>query len=81
MATKIEIRKFTSMPELATEGWDPNALSMPDYESARAKALYEALGVDPSDEEYSLAENVGSKLWALIGITETGHRFAVEVED
>lgn len=77
--TKIEIRKFSTMPALATEGWDPNACSGDDYETPRALALYEALGVSVRDEEYALAQHTDGR-WALFGLTVDGHRFAVEAE-
>lgn len=79
MSRRIEIREFSTMPEIALEGWNPNACSGDDYKSPRAKALLEALGVDPSDEEYALAANTDGR-WALIGLTVAGHRYAVEVE-
>lgn len=76
--SRIEIRMFSTMPELATEGWDPNACSASDYATPRASALYEALGVSRDDEQYALAEHADGR-WALIGLTVTGCRYAVEV--
>lgn len=78
MTTTIQILTFSTMPELALEGWDPNACDAADYETRRAAALYEALGVDPKDDEYALAQHTDGR-WALIGLTASGHRYAVEV--
>lgn len=75
---RIEIRKFSSMPEICAEGWDPNACSGDDYGTPRSAALYEALGVSRDDEEYALCAHADGR-WALIGLTVTGHRYAVEV--
>lgn len=76
--TTIEIKTFSTMPELAMEGWDPNACSAPDYETPRAAALYEALDVSLRDDEYALARHTDGR-WGLFGLTVEGHRFAVEV--
>lgn len=76
--TTITIYRFGNDPQVALEGWDPDALSGDDYESARALALYEALGADPSDEEYVLALHVDSGRWGLFGLSAEGHSFAVE---
>lgn len=48
--TQIEIKVFSTKPEVATEGWDPGACDASDYQSDRAKALYDALGVSVNDE-------------------------------
>lgn len=74
--TKIEIHEFFTMPDLATEGWNPNACGA-DYETPRAAALYEALGVSKNDNEYALAQHTDGR-WALFGLTVSGHRYAVE---
>jgi hypothetical protein len=73
----IEIKTFSSMPELAVEGWDPNGCGGDDYETDRATRLYEALGVSRDDEEYALARHRDGR-WALIGLTVSGHRYAEE---
>lgn len=75
--TTIEIRTFSTMTDLAGE-WNPNACDASDYETPRARALYEALGVDASDMEYALAKSADGLL-ALICLTCEGHRYAVEV--
>lgn len=76
---KIEILRFSSMPELALEGWDPNRVDGDAYQTERAARLFEALGVSLDDEEYQLAEHTDGR-WALIGLTESCHKFAVEVQ-
>lgn len=73
----IEIRTFSTMTDLAGE-WNPNTCDAADYETPRARALYEALGVDAGDMEYALAKSADGRL-ALIGLTSAGHRYAVEV--
>jgi hypothetical protein len=73
----IRIMTFSSMPELAVEGWDPNAVVGDAYSTPRARRLYDALGVSPDDEEYCLAQHTDGR-WALIGLTVTGHRYAEE---
>ncbi len=73
----IVVREFSTMPELALEGWNPNALSGGDYSTDRARALYAALGVSESDEEYALARHSDGR-WALFGLTVEGHRYAEE---
>ena len=73
----IEIRTFSTMPEIAMEGWDPNACDGADCETPRARALYDALGVSPRDDEYALARNTDGR-WGLFGMQVTGHKFAVE---
>lgn len=78
MAQQIKIRTFSTMSELATEGWDPNRCDGACYRTERAAALYEALGVSTSDEEYALAQHDDGR-WALFGMTVTSHRYAVEV--
>lgn len=75
--SNIEINEFSTMPELATAGWDPNACDASDYGTARAAALYEALGASPRDEEYALARHADGRL-ALIGLTVEGHKWASE---
>ena len=75
--SNIEIHEFSTMPELATAGWDPNACDASDYGTARAAALYDALGVSPRDEEYALARHADGRL-ALIGLTVEGHKWASE---
>lgn len=77
-ASRIGVKAFSSMPELAQDGWDPGACSEADYGTARAMALYSALGVDPGDDRYALAANGGGR-WALIGLTPEGHQYAEEV--
>lgn len=77
MATKIQIREFSTMPELASEGWNPNACDANDYASQRAHALYDALGVDLRDDEYALAMHTDGRM-GLFGLTVVGHEFAVE---
>lgn len=74
----IKVFTFSTMPALTMEGYDPNKCSATDYETDRAKALYDALGVSTKDEEYALAAHRDGR-WALFGLTETGHRFAAEV--
>lgn len=74
---KIEIRTFSSKPELEIEGWDPNVCSADDYASPRATALYNALGVSTKDEEYALAARPDGR-WGLFGMSVAGHKFAVE---
>lgn len=73
----IVVREFSTMPEIALEGWNPNALSGGDYSTDRARALYAALGVSESDEEYALARHSDGR-WALFGLTVEGHRYAEE---
>jgi hypothetical protein len=69
----IAIRAFSSMPDLAAEGWDPNAVEGDEtYQSARAARLYAALEVSPDDDEYTLAEDARGR-WALVGLTVSGH--------
>jgi len=75
----VAVREFSTMPELALEGWDPNGCDGDDYQSPRADALYAALGVDRGDEDYALAAHPDGR-WALIGLQVTGHQFAVEVQ-
>lgn len=75
----IQIFTFSTMPEIALDGWNPNACSGDDYQTPRAAALYEALGVPASDEEYALSEHTDGR-WALIGLTTSGHRFAAEID-
>ena len=75
----IQILTFSTMPALALEGWNPNACSGEDYQTPRAAALYSALGVKASDEEYALAASDDGR-WALIGLTTSGHRYAAEVD-
>lgn len=77
---KIQVCEFSTMPELAIEGWDPNGCSGDDYNTERAIALYAALGVSRTDEEYALARHADGR-WALIGLTVTGHTFAIEVSE
>ena len=74
---KITVYQFGNSPQLALEGWDFDAVEL-DYTTQRAKALYEALGADLSDEEYSLALHRPSGRWGLFGMTVEGHPFAVE---
>jgi hypothetical protein len=92
MLYPIAIRAFSSMPDLAAEGWDPNAVEGDEtYQSARAARLYAALEVSPDDDEYTLAEDARGR-WALVleqldggrhgrvfGLTVSGHRYAVEL--
>lgn len=78
MATTITTYRYGTNPQAALEGWDPDALGGDDYDSPRASALYEALGADPSDEEYTLALHVDSGRWGLFGLSVEGHSFAVE---
>jgi hypothetical protein len=75
---QIAIREFSTMPALALEGWDPNRVGGEQYDTPRARALYDALGVSPDDDEYCLSQHSDGR-WALIGMTVSGHRFAVEV--
>ena len=79
MKRTIQIFEFSTMPELATEGWNPNACDGADYNTPRADALYAALGVSKSDDEYSLARHTDGR-WALFGLTVSGHRYAAEVD-
>ena len=74
----IAIYTFWANTDLEAEGWKLNTCDAPCYASARALALYAALGVDPADDEYSLAADASGR-WALIGLTVEGHRYAVEV--
>jgi hypothetical protein len=76
---EIKVMTFSTMPELALEGWDPNACDAADYATPRAKALYSALDVSESDETYALAASADGR-WALIGLTVTAHQYAVESE-
>ena len=73
----IKVLTFSTMPALATEGWDPNKCSGSDYETPRADALYAALGVSKTDEEYALSQHADGR-WALFGLTVEGHQYAVE---
>lgn len=75
--TKITVYKFGNTPSLALEGWDFDAVEL-DYTTQRAKALYEALGADPEDYEYSLALHRPTGRWGLFGLRVEGHDFAVE---
>lgn len=77
MTTAITTYRYGTNPQAALEGWDPDALSGDDYESSRALALYEALGADPSDEEYVLAQHIDGR-WGLFGLSVEGHGFATE---
>lgn len=76
---KIEVMQFSTMPQLAMDGWDPNAIHGDDYDTDRARALYAALGVDMADEEYALARHTDGR-WGLFGLTMEGHRFATETK-
>lgn len=76
---KIVVYCFGTVPTLALEGWDFDALGGDAYATQRALALYEALGADPTDYEYSLARHVDGR-WGLFGMTVEGHPFAVEKE-
>src|SRR5690606_21651379 len=76
--TTITTYRFSNDPQAALEGWDQDALGGDDYDSPRAAALYEALGADPSDEEYVLALHVDSGRWGLFGLSVEGHSFATE---
>ena len=58
-------------------GFNSDVLSGDDYESERARALYEALDVSPENLEYVLGELHDGR-WALVGLTVAGHQFAVE---
>lgn len=73
-------------------GWDVGSADAADYRSERAARLYEALGADPEDTEYTLAFRVESpedkyalvtepRRWALFGLTVGGHPMAEEVEE
>jgi hypothetical protein len=76
--TTIEIRTVGSdWPEIVAT-WDPNRCHADDYQTARADALYEALGVSRNDDEYTLAADANGQ-WALIGPTTAGNRYAVEL--
>jgi len=48
-----------------------------DTDEPRALALYAALDVSPDDLNYALAAHADGR-WALIGLTDTGHTYAVE---
>lgn len=76
---KIEILQFSTIPEIALEGWNPNACGTEDYKTDRARTLYEALGVSKDDDEYALAQHTDGR-WALIGLTISGHKWAREVK-
>lgn len=64
----------------ALTGFDREALGTSDYETPRAKALYAALEASTDDEEYTLGTLPDGR-WALVGLTVTGHPFAVESAD
>lgn len=66
-------------PGQATDGWDPNGCSGSDYETPRALALFEAVGAETDDEEYTLClAQDGTGRWALFGLAVEGHVYAVE---
>lgn len=60
-------------------GFDRDALSGHDYESVRAKQLYSRLEASMEDDEYTLGVLPDGR-WALVGITESGYKFAVEAQ-
>ena len=66
-------------PGEVLDGFNMNAVSIDDYVSERARALYAALDASPEDEddEYILGELPDGR-WALVGLTIAGHKFAVE---
>jgi hypothetical protein len=60
--------------------WDPDALAPSNYVTARARELYDVLGVPTDDSSYTLCSaRDGSGRWALIGKILQGHEWAVEV--
>jgi hypothetical protein len=77
MTTKITRYEFGSDPDFALSGWDPDAIGAEGYDTPRARALYKALGANPSDEEYSLAKHLDGR-WGLFGMSVEGHSFATE---
>lgn len=64
-------------PGEVLDGFADYALTVDDYQTDRARALYEALGASTEDEEYVLGELPDGR-WALVGVTASGHKFAVE---
>jgi hypothetical protein len=77
---KIEILTVPAFWNLADAGWDADALGGEAYGTKRAKALYAALGVSESDEEYALCQNQAGR-WALVGLQVEGYRYAAEREE
>ena len=64
-------------PGEVLDGFADYALTVDDYETDRARALFEALGASTEDEEYVLGVLPDGR-WALVGLTVEGHKFAVE---
>jgi len=58
-------------------GFDPDVVSGEDYENVDARALFEALGASPEDEDFILGELPDGR-WAVVGLMVAGHKFAVE---
>jgi hypothetical protein len=59
------------------EGFDQDAVSGDDYETERARNLYDILGAGLEDDKYILGQLSNGK-WALISETVWGYMFAVE---
>jgi hypothetical protein len=78
----IKIMRIVNATEWhrVSEEWNPNAIGTDAYDTPRAAALYEALGASKDDADYSLCSN-SKGLWALIGTTQSGDRYAVESEE
>lgn len=58
-------------------GFEPDSDAV-EYKSDRAKALYDALGADVEDMEYTLG-SLPDGTWAVVGLEVTGHPFVFEV--
>lgn len=84
--TRIATYTFGAAPETeaerggAVEGFNPDAVDGDDYATPRARALFDALGASPDDDEYLLGELPDGR-WAVVGLTVEGHPFAVEETD
>jgi len=77
-----KVYEFSANPESEFKngilaGFNENAISGSEYDSERAKNLYDTLDASMDDEEYMLGELPSGK-WALIGLTISGYEFAVE---
>ncbi len=59
------------------EGFEQDAVSEDDYETARAENLFAILGARIEDDKYILGKLANGK-WALISETVWGYLFAVE---
>lgn len=79
-ARPTRVRTFENDTDF--DGWDPNLIHDDAYSTARAAALYAAVGSPgPVDEEYVLAgAQDGSGRWALLGLSVRGHAYVIEVK-